>query len=155
MTRCPRPQKIQAYVDRELTGTEAALIATHLHSCPHCGSIHDWLLLISQTLSGRPRPRAREDLLPLICQTVDSAPQVPRISCKRARALISPHLDGELNSTEQVLLWRHMFACEECYRELKQTEQITEALHRQTRPVPVSADLAVRIHDAIAADRAQ
>ncbi len=155
MGRCPQPQEIQAYVDRELTGTEAALLAAHLHSCPHCQQIHDSLLLISQALSARPRPRAREDLLELTCQAVDSAPHVPRISCKRARALISPHLDGELSPTEQLLLWRHVFACEQCYQQLKQTEQVTEALHQHTRPVPVSADLAGRIHDAVAADRAQ
>ncbi len=151
MQPCPETETIQAYVDREISGAEAALIAAHLQSCPRCQHVHDWLLSISQSLSGRPQPAAREKLVQLIHNAVDSAAPVGAISCKRAGAFISPYLDGELAAAEQLLLWRHLFTCEQCYREFKQSEEIAAVMRRQTVPVP--AGLAGRIYNAIEAEQ--
>ncbi len=151
MQPCPETETIQAYVDREISGAEAALIAAHLQSCLRCQHVHDWLLFISQSLSGRPQPAARERLVQLIHNAVDSAAPVAAISCKRAHQLIYPHLDGELAAAERLLLWRHLFTCEQCYRQFKQSEEIAAVMRRQTVPVP--AGLAGRIYNAIEAEQ--
>ncbi len=44
------------------------------------------------------------------------------MECARARELLSPYLDGELESAEQVLLSSHLRSCSACRRELAELE---------------------------------
>ncbi len=153
MEGCPGPETIQVYVDRQMTGAKAALVAAHLQLCPCCRRTHDWLLFISQALSARTRPVVPERLQASIRQAIDSAEPIPRISCKRTAELICSYVDSELASAEELLLWRHVFTCAQCYLELKQTEEIAAVLRRQAAPVLTPDGLAQRVYRAVEAER--
>ncbi len=154
MSDCPKPEKIQAYVDGELPGTEAAQIAEHISRCSHCAAVHRWLALISHNLSAQPRPEPSAELIDGIRRAVDLAEPVAQISCSDAQTLISVHLDGELTAKEQLLMWRHLFGCQACYQQFIQTQEITTAL-RRAQPVLVPADLEANVHKAVDAEIAR
>ncbi len=154
MPECPEPEKVQAYVDGELPGSEAVQMAEHISRCPRCEAVHRWLALISSKLSAQPRPQPAPELLEAIRGAVALAEPVAQISCSDAQTLISAHLDEEVTAPEQLPMWRHLFACEACYQQLIRTQQITEAL-RRAQPVPLPAGLEVRVHDAVEAEIAR
>jgi len=154
MPQCPEPEKIQAYTDGELPGSEAAQMAEHISRCPRCEAVHCWLTLISSNLSAQPRPQPAPELIEAIRGAVDLAEPVAQISCSDAQSLISAHVDGELTAHEQLSMWRHLFGCEACYQQFIQTQQITKAL-RHAQPVPLPADLEARVHNAVEAEIAR
>jgi len=154
MLQCPEPEKIQAYLDGELPGTEAVQMAEHISRCPRCAAVHRWLSLISSNLSAQPRPEPSAELLEAIRRTVDRVEPVAQISCSDAQTLISAHLDEELTAQEQLLMWTHLFSCEVCYQQFIQTQQITRAL-QHIQPVPLPAGLEAGVHNAIEAEIAR
>ena len=154
MPDCPEPEKIQAYVDGELPGSEAAQMAEHISRCPRCEAVHHWLALISSKLSAQPRPQPAPELLEAIHGAVDLVEPVAQISCSDAQTLTSAHLDGELTAPEQLPMWRHLFACEACYQQFIQTQEITKAL-RRVQPVPLPAGLEAGVHNAVEAEIAR
>ncbi len=151
MPDCPEPEKIQAYVDGELPGREAAQMAEHISRCPRCAAVHHWLALISSNLSAQPRPQPAPELMEAIRQAVDLAKPVAQISCSDAQSLISAHLDGESTAQEQLLMWTHLFSCDVCYQQFIQTRQITKAL-RHSQPVLLPAGLEANVHNAVEAE---
>ncbi len=154
MSECPEPEKVQAYVDGELPGSEAVQIAEHISRCSHCEAVHRWLALISHSLSAQPRPQPAPELLEAIRGAVDRAEPVAQISCSDAQSLISAHLDEELTAQEQLLMWTHLFSCEVCYQQFIQTQQITKAL-RRAEPVALPTGLEAGIHNAVEAEIAR
>jgi len=154
MPDCSEPEKIQAYVDGELPGTEAAQMAEHISRCPRCAAVHRWLALISSNLSAQPRPQPAPELIEAIHGAVDLAEPVAQISCSDAQSLISAYIDGESTAQEQLLLWTHLFSCEVCYQQFIQTQQITTAL-RRAQPVALPAALEARVHNAVEAEIAR
>ncbi len=154
MPDCREPEKIQAYIDGELPGSEAAQVAEHISRCPRCAATHRWLVLISSNLSVQARPQPAPELLETIHRAVDLAEPVGQILCSDAQILVSAHLDGELPPKEQLLMWRHLFTCEVCYQQFIQTQQITKAL-RHIQPVPLPAGLEAGVHNAVAAEMAR
>ncbi len=151
MSDCPEPEKIQAYTDGQLPGTEAAQIAEHIGQCQRCQAIHRWLALISHNLSARPRPQPPAELAGRIRQAVDLAEPVAQILCSDAQRLVSAHLDGELTAHEQLPMWQHLFGCEVCYQQFIQTQQITAAL-QHAQPVPLPAGLEAKVYKAVQAE---
>jgi len=154
MSDCPEPEKIQAYTDGELPGTEAARVAEHISRCPRCEAVHRWLVLISHNLSARPRSEPSAELVGRIRRTVDLTKPLEQISCSDAQSLISAHLDGELTAQEQLVMWRHLFGCQTCYQQFIQTQEITKAL-RHAGPIPLPAGLEARVHNAVEAEIAR
>ncbi len=154
MLECPEPEKIQAYVDGELPGSEAVQMAEHIGRCPRCEAVHRWLALISSNLSAQPRPQPAPELVEAIHGAVDVAEPVAQILCSDAQSLISAHLDRELTAQEQSPMWRHLFTCQICYQQLIQTQQITKAL-RRAQPITLPTGLAARVHNAVQAEIAR
>ncbi len=154
MPKYPEPEKIQAYVDGQLPGSEAVQMAEHIGRCPRCEAVHRWLTLISSNLSAQARPQPAPELLEPIRWAVDLAEPVAQISCVDAQSSISVHLDGELTAQEQSPMWRHLFGCKACYQQFIQTQQITKAL-RRVQPVPLLAGLEAGVHNAVEAEIAR
>ncbi len=154
MPHCPERERIQAYTDGELPGSEAVQMAEHISRCPRCEAVHHWLTLISSDLSGQARPQPAPELLEAIRRAVDLAEPVAQIWCSDAQSLISAHLDEELTAQEQLLMWRHLFGCQACYQQFIQTQEITKAL-RHAGPIPLPAGLEANVHNAVEAEIAR
>lgn len=61
------------------------------------------------------------------------------MNCKEARQLISPYLDGVLESKETLLLQRHLELCPECgriYREQARLSEVLRSMGKDIKPAP-------------------
>jgi len=148
MNSCPEQERIQEYLDGELAGEQAGIIARHLSSCPQCQRLYQELKAISDSLAQQPRPGAPAQLKQKVLQAVSQAESVPAISCKVAQQLISPYLDAELTPLEQQRVAAHIYTCPDCYQMLSQTQQIVAAMS-VAAPVTVPAGLDERVHSAV------
>jgi len=76
------------------------------------------------------------------------------LTCRQARRLFSPYLDGAVTGTEMLALHDHLSECapcHECYQELRRTQQLVMSMARPKAP----EDLALRLRVAISHERAQ
>jgi len=53
---------------------------------------------------------------------------LPLIGCRRARALLSDHLDGDLDDTDHRLLFAHLAHCGRCRRVLATLTAVIDGL---------------------------
>ena len=82
-----------------------------------------------------------------------SSKQLP-MTCREARDLLSPYLDGAVTGTEMLALQRHMDECLAClreYRALRQTQQLVMSVGRIQEP----ADLGLKLRLAISREAAE
>ncbi len=149
MNNCPRAETIQDYGDGELAREQARLVGEHISSCRRCQRLYRELKTVSGILGQRPQPTTPRDLKEKILRAVRSSEPVQPISCPAAQPLICSYLDEELSAEDEQRVESHVFACSQCYRIFKQTQQITEVL-RDAPPVTVPAGLGERVATAVA-----
>jgi len=76
------------------------------------------------------------------------------LTCREAKRLFSPYLDGVLTGTEMLALQDHLSECAPChegYQELRRAQQLVMSVPRPKAP----EDLALRLRVAISHERAQ
>ncbi len=149
MNNCPRAETIQDYGDGELAREQARLVGEHISSCGRCQRLYRELKTVSGILGQRPQPTAPIDLKEKIRRAIRDSKPVQPISCPAAQPLICSYLDEELSAEDEQRVESHVFACSQCYRIFKQTQQITEVL-RDAPPVTVPAGLGERVATAVA-----
>ncbi len=149
MNNCPRAETIQDYGDGELAREQARLVGEHISSCRRCQRLYRELKTVSGILGQRPQPTAPIDLKQKILRAIRDSEPVQPISCPAAQPLICSYLDEELSPEDEQRVESHVFACSQCYRIFKQTQQTTEVL-RDAPPVTVPAGLGERVATAVA-----
>ncbi len=149
MNNCPQAETIQDYGDGELVGEQARLVGEHISSCRRCQRLYRELKTVSGILGQRPQPTAPRGLKQKIRRAIRDSEPVQPISCPAAQTLICSYLDEELSAEDEQRVESHVFACSQCYRIFKQTQQITEVL-RDAPPVTVPAGLGERVAIAVA-----
>ncbi len=145
---CPRAERLSQYLDGELPRRVQAAVARHLHGCPRCRQEIEALERLQALLGQARAPAVAPDLASRIQAACAGVRAVGSLSCRRARALISVSLDGELEASDEERLWAHLFQCPRCLRRYRETERLT-AIARRPREVTAPAYLPARILAAV------
>jgi predicted anti-sigma-YlaC factor YlaD len=155
--RCPEAETLAQLSAGELRGRQLQACLRHLEDCPRCRVEAEALARLRALLQEAPTPAAPPDLRPRICLLLPSLRKIRALTCRRAHALISAWLDGEVAEADRERLWAHLFRCAPCLRRFRETESLSAAARRSpTRDAqPAPRYLPQRILAAVAREESQ